>query len=212
MGELDLLRVDHIGSFRRPEPLLDMHTRFDDGDATPEELAALEDELIREVIAHQERTGFPIVTDGEFRRRNFQDSFGAAVSGYDTPESREEYQRWQEGKPLPAAAARRVRATGRRAARRHAASGDGAPRADAQPPAGGVPVRRERRPHARQGDAHRPRPRRAALRLAGVGRAFTRGWTTSGSTSPRYSTRWCARSSTRAAPMSTSTRRATRPT
>ena len=97
MEELDLLRVDHIGSFRRPEPLLDMHTRFDDGDATPEELAALEDELIREVIAHQERTGFPIVTDGEFRRRNFQDSFGAAVSGYDTPESREEYQRWQEG-------------------------------------------------------------------------------------------------------------------
>ena len=93
MGELDLLRVDHIGSFRRPEPLLDMHTRFDNGDATPEEMAALEGELIREVIAHQERTGFPIVTDGEFRRRNFQDSFGAAVSGYDTPESREEYRR-----------------------------------------------------------------------------------------------------------------------
>ena len=97
MGELDLLRVDHIGSFRRPEPLLDMHTRFDNGDATPEEMAALEGELIREVIAHQERVGFSIVTDGEFRRRNFQDSFAAAVSGYDTPESREEYERWQQG-------------------------------------------------------------------------------------------------------------------
>jgi len=26
-----------------------------------------------------------VLTDGEFRRRNFQDSFGNAVSGYDTP-------------------------------------------------------------------------------------------------------------------------------
>ncbi len=97
MGGLDLMRVDHIGSFRRPQPLLDMRARFEDGDATPEELAALEDELIREVIAEQERTGFPIVTDGEFRRSNFQDSFGASVSGYDTPESREEFRRWQQG-------------------------------------------------------------------------------------------------------------------
>ena len=38
MGDLDLLRVDHIGSLRRPQPLLDMRARFDDGDATPEEL------------------------------------------------------------------------------------------------------------------------------------------------------------------------------
>ena len=97
MGELDLLRVDHIGSFRRPRPLLDMQARLDDGEATLDELTALEDDLIREVIAEQERVGFGIVTDGEFRRRNFQDSFGAAVSGYDVPEGREDYQRWQQG-------------------------------------------------------------------------------------------------------------------
>ena len=97
MGELDTLRVDNIGSLRRPDSLLDMRARFESGDATSEELAELEDELIKEVIAHQERIGFPIVTDGEFRRSNFQDSFGAAVSGYATPESREEYERWREG-------------------------------------------------------------------------------------------------------------------
>ncbi len=97
MGELDTLRVDNIGSLRRPDSLLDMRARFESGDATSEELAELEDELIKEVIAHQERVGFPIVTDGEFRRSNFQDSFGAAVSGYATPESREEYERWREG-------------------------------------------------------------------------------------------------------------------
>lgn len=97
MPDLDLLRVDHIGSLARPRALLEMHARFDAGDASLEELTAIEDELIREVVAKQEGVGFPVVNDGEFRRRNFQDSFGAAVSGYDAPESREEYERWQEG-------------------------------------------------------------------------------------------------------------------
>ena len=31
----------------------------------------------------QEQIGLEVVTDGEFRRLNFQDSFGEAVSGYD---------------------------------------------------------------------------------------------------------------------------------
>ena len=75
MGEMDTLRVDHIGSLVRPRALLDMHARIDNAEAAPEELAELEDALIQEVVAQQERIGFPIVTDGEFRRRNFQDSF-----------------------------------------------------------------------------------------------------------------------------------------
>ena len=97
MPDLDFLRVDHVGSLARPRALLEMHARFDAGDASREELTALEDELIRDVVAKQEGVGFPIVNDGEFRRRNFQDSFGAGVSGYDAPESRAEYERWQEG-------------------------------------------------------------------------------------------------------------------
>ena len=96
-GPLDMLRVDHIGSLVRPAPLLAMHRRLDAGEASAEELAALEDELIRGVVAEQERIGFPVVNDGEFRRRNFQDSFGAAVSGYDTPETDDAYRRWQAG-------------------------------------------------------------------------------------------------------------------
>ncbi len=96
-GPLDNLRVDHIGSLVRPRPLLDMHARVDAGDTPASVLAELEDALIKEVVARQERIGFPIVNDGEFRRRNFQDSFGAAVSGYDAPRSNEEYRRWQEG-------------------------------------------------------------------------------------------------------------------
>ena len=96
-GPLDNLRVDHIGSLVRPRQLLDMHARFDAGDASAAELAEVEDALIRDVVAQQERIGFPVVNDGEFRRRNFQESFGGAVSGYDVPETREAYLRWQEG-------------------------------------------------------------------------------------------------------------------
>ena len=74
-----------------------MHARFDAGDASAPELAEVEDALIRDVVAQQESIQFPVVNDGEYRRRNFQDSFGSAVSGYDVPESREAYRRWQEG-------------------------------------------------------------------------------------------------------------------
>ncbi len=96
-GPLDDLRVDHIGSFVRPRALLDMQARVDAGGASASELAELEDALIREVVAEQERIGFPVVNDGEFRRRNFQESFGGAVSGYDVPEDNTEYRQWQQG-------------------------------------------------------------------------------------------------------------------
>ena len=40
---------------------------------------------ITAALATQERIGLPILTDGEMRRRNFQDSFATAVSGFDVP-------------------------------------------------------------------------------------------------------------------------------
>ena len=93
---LDTLRVDHIGSLVRPKALLEVHARVDAHAATEEELRLAEDEAIRDVIARQESLGFPVVNDGEFRRRNFQDSFGAAVSGFDAPGQTAYYRRWRE--------------------------------------------------------------------------------------------------------------------
>jgi len=95
LGPLDRLRVDHIGSFTRPQRLLDTQARVDAGSADTVELRAVEDDTIREAIACQEAAGFPVVTDGEFRRRNFQDSFGAAVSGYESSEP-SAYNEWQK--------------------------------------------------------------------------------------------------------------------
>lgn len=81
--ELDNLRVDHIGSLSRPLTLLDLHKRVDAGEVSTDELRMQENVAIRDVIAAQTAIGFPVVTDGEFRRRNFQDSFAASVTGYE---------------------------------------------------------------------------------------------------------------------------------
>ena len=55
--------------------------------ATPprDELDRAKDDAIRHVIAKQEAIGFPILTDGELRRRNFQESFSESVSGFEVP-------------------------------------------------------------------------------------------------------------------------------
>jgi methionine synthase II (cobalamin-independent) len=82
---LNLLRVDQVGSLVVPEDLAAASDRRLRGEMPESELRDLEDKAIRAVIRKQEQVGLPILTDGEFRRRNFQDSFGNAVSGYDTP-------------------------------------------------------------------------------------------------------------------------------
>lgn len=84
-NDLDKIRVDHIGSLVRPAKLKEVFARYDRGQASPEELATAQDEAIREVIQRQEAHGFPIVTDGEFRRHSFQESFSECVSGFDVP-------------------------------------------------------------------------------------------------------------------------------
>jgi len=61
-------RADHVGSLLRPPGLLAARERFRQGLLATAELARLEDEAIREVVARQENIGLESVTDGEFRR------------------------------------------------------------------------------------------------------------------------------------------------
>jgi 5-methyltetrahydropteroyltriglutamate--homocysteine methyltransferase len=77
------LRVDQIGSLSRPEALINACARYDQGETNNSDLIAAQDQAIRATLARQEAIGFPILSDGEFRRHNFQDSFGEAVSGFD---------------------------------------------------------------------------------------------------------------------------------
>jgi 5-methyltetrahydropteroyltriglutamate--homocysteine methyltransferase len=76
------LRIDQVGSLLRPQKLKDVYARHGNGAAGDGELRQIQDESIEELIAHQEAHGLSILTDGEFRRLNFQDSFVESVSGF----------------------------------------------------------------------------------------------------------------------------------
>jgi 5-methyltetrahydropteroyltriglutamate--homocysteine methyltransferase len=68
-------RAEHIGSFLRPQYLLDLRARFARGEASRDELTAAEDRAIKEALALQERVGLKVATDGEFRRRSYHSFF-----------------------------------------------------------------------------------------------------------------------------------------
>jgi 5-methyltetrahydropteroyltriglutamate--homocysteine methyltransferase len=67
----------------RPAHLKQAYARRDEGKITEDELGQIEDEAIRQAVRLQEEVGLDVITDGEFRRLNFQDSFAASVSGFD---------------------------------------------------------------------------------------------------------------------------------
>jgi 5-methyltetrahydropteroyltriglutamate--homocysteine methyltransferase len=83
MKDLAKMRNDVVGSLLRPAALKQARQRFDDGQLSREELRQVEDREIRNAVRFQEELGLAVVTDGEYRRLNFQDSFGESVSGYD---------------------------------------------------------------------------------------------------------------------------------
>ena len=90
------MRVDQNGSLVRPASVLEAFDSYAHGRVSEAELCATQNEAIRAVIRKQEAVGLPIVSDGEFRRRNFQESFGNAVSGYDVPAEAATLTGWRE--------------------------------------------------------------------------------------------------------------------
>jgi len=85
--DLRTIRTDVVGSLLRPAAVKEARAAFDDGKITAAALRAIEDAAVREAVRLQEDIGLDIVTDGEMRRLNFQDSFGASVEGYDASRS-----------------------------------------------------------------------------------------------------------------------------
>jgi 5-methyltetrahydropteroyltriglutamate--homocysteine methyltransferase len=82
--DLRTIRTDHVGGLPRPQWLRERQAAFERGELGPAELEAANVEAVRGVVAHQEEIGLSILTDGEVTRRNFQESFGGAVSGFDS--------------------------------------------------------------------------------------------------------------------------------
>src|SRR5215475_12172405 len=75
-------RAEHIGSLLRPQALLRAREQHAAGRLGRDELAAAEDAAIRDVVRLQEDVGLAVVTDGEFRRGTYSDSFtSSGISG-----------------------------------------------------------------------------------------------------------------------------------
>src|SRR3954471_10082105 len=83
MNDLKKLRVDQVGSLCAPARLQKVFDAYKRGQSSNEQLDGAQGEAIRHVIQRQESIGLPVVTDGELRRRNFQESFGESVAGFE---------------------------------------------------------------------------------------------------------------------------------
>ncbi len=83
MTDLRSIRTDVVGSLLRPDYLMEIWQRHGRGEAGDAELGAAQDQAVREAVALQEACGIEVVTDGEYRRLNFQDSFAYSIEGFD---------------------------------------------------------------------------------------------------------------------------------
>ena len=74
--------VDHIGSFVRPQRLLDAVRAHRAGRLDASGVKAVQDDAIREIVGFQQSIGLPAITDGEFRRRSWSAGFIDAIDGF----------------------------------------------------------------------------------------------------------------------------------
>ena len=79
-------RADHVGSLLRPERLLEAREDFAADRISADELKAIEDDAIRDVVRMQEDVGLQSATDGEFRRASWHMDFIYELEGIEKAE------------------------------------------------------------------------------------------------------------------------------
>ena len=75
-------RADHIGSLLRPKKLREAFRRL-----SGNELRAVQDECIRDVVRLQKDCGLQVVTDGEFRRISYWEKFVRLTRGLEVKDA-----------------------------------------------------------------------------------------------------------------------------
>jgi 5-methyltetrahydropteroyltriglutamate--homocysteine methyltransferase len=78
-------RADHVGSLLRPASVMEARRKFygDEQTISADELKAIEDEAIVDVIKMQEDLGLQVTTDGEHRRYFWHYDFMGMLTGFD---------------------------------------------------------------------------------------------------------------------------------
>jgi 5-methyltetrahydropteroyltriglutamate--homocysteine methyltransferase len=74
-------RFDYVGSFLRPAKLKEARQQFAEKKISADELKAVEDTCIRELVAKQKKAGYHVITDGEFRRSYWHLDFMWGLEG-----------------------------------------------------------------------------------------------------------------------------------
>ena len=77
-------RADHVGSFLRPQYLIEAREKKAKGEITAADLRKVEDKAIAEIVKFQEDVGLQAITDGEFRRTYFHIDFLEQLGGVKT--------------------------------------------------------------------------------------------------------------------------------
>src|SRR5215469_7448293 len=94
-------RADQVGSHLRPAALIEARQRAGKGEITRQELRAIEDRCIREIVALQEQVGLQCVTDGEFRRGSWNKDFLAGFHNVvERPGNLKVFHRNPDGTPV----------------------------------------------------------------------------------------------------------------
>lgn len=76
-----VFRAEVVGSLLRPEYLKHAREAVSEGRISAAAFKEVEDRAVDEAIAAQEGAGFEVVTDGEFRRQSFMETFMVGVEG-----------------------------------------------------------------------------------------------------------------------------------
>ena len=77
-------RYDHVGSFLRPDYLLQARAQHKNGDLDAAALRKVEDRAIAEIVRFQQDIGIKAITDGEYRRTTFHIDFLDQLGGVKT--------------------------------------------------------------------------------------------------------------------------------
>jgi 5-methyltetrahydropteroyltriglutamate--homocysteine methyltransferase len=75
-------RAEHVGSFLRPQRLIEAARAHKAGTLDAAGFATVQDDCVREIVAFQEGLGLRSITDGEFRRRGWSAGFIDSVEGF----------------------------------------------------------------------------------------------------------------------------------
>ncbi|HEY1485991.1 MAG TPA: 5-methyltetrahydropteroyltriglutamate--homocysteine S-methyltransferase [Micromonosporaceae bacterium] len=74
-------RADHVGSLLRPQAVMTARAQHAAGEITADDLRAVEDQAIADVVRMQEDVGLQSATDGEFRRTSWHMDFIYQLGG-----------------------------------------------------------------------------------------------------------------------------------